>query len=180
MKIAIAGKMGSGKSYLADLICQRYRQYGFGRSSFAKRLKELSSELFDMKTKDRGLLIEFATKMRSIDRTVWIRSMLRDSQDYPHVVVDDLRLHNEYETLKKEGWFLIKITVNETLRLNRIMTRYGSAKFESHVVHNDSITENDVVSMPDSAFDMVIDNSVSTSYDPLFHMIDHELASINV
>ena len=56
MKIAITGKMGSGKSYLADKISNKY---GFYIASFAGRVKELAKELFNMVGKDRGLLINF-------------------------------------------------------------------------------------------------------------------------
>ena len=108
MKIAICGKMGSGKSYLAHKL---NTEFGFYKSSFAKKVKELASELFDMKEKDRGLLIDFATKMRSIDSYVWIRYMLKECASHENVVVDDLRLHNEYDTLKKEGWFFVKSPV---------------------------------------------------------------------
>ena len=54
MKIAISGKMGSGKTYLAENISKKY---GFYKASFAGRVKELASELFNMRGKDRGLLL---------------------------------------------------------------------------------------------------------------------------
>ena len=94
MKIAITGKMGSGKSYLADKISNKY---GFYIASFAGRVKELAKELFNMVGKDRGLLINFATKMREIDSEVWIRTMLKSIKGKENVIVDDLRLKNEYD-----------------------------------------------------------------------------------
>ena len=97
MKIAICGKMGTGKTYFADYITKKY---DFRKASFAKRLKTLAEELFDMTHKDRGLLINFATKMREIDSRVWIKAMFRDIKNVDNVVLDDLRLNNEYITLK--------------------------------------------------------------------------------
>ena len=157
MKIAIAGKMGSGKSFVANKIVQ---EYGFVQLSFAKRVKELACELFNMQGKNRSLLIDFATKMRSIDRDVWIRSMLVDCENHTKVVVDDLRLNNEYHTLKQLGWYLVKINIDENKRLDQLKNKYGY-DYYSHIEHANSITENDVVSMDDSAFNFVIRNETN-------------------
>ena len=60
MKIAICGKMCSGKSTLANYIMRTFP--GYQKYSFAEKVKELCVELFDMKKKDRPLLIDFANK----------------------------------------------------------------------------------------------------------------------
>ena len=157
MKIAICGKMGTGKTYLADYIAKKY---GFIKTSFAKRLKTLAEELFDMTHKDRGLLINFATKMREIDSRVWIKAMFRDIKNVDNVVLDDLRLNNEYITLKESGWFIIKIDINENERISRLKQKYGEY-YEEHRECFNSITENDVIDLDDSHFDMTITNDNS-------------------
>lgn len=168
MKIAIAGKMGSGKSYLSEYIIGKYK---FGRTSFAKKLKELAITLFNMKNKNRALLIDFATKMRSIDENVWINAMLEDSRLYHNVVLDDLRLSNEYETLRKTGWFIIKLKVDEKTRLERLKTKYGD-DFSKHIKFSDSITENDVANYDDDKFDLVVDN---LNYNDVLEQIKSKL-----
>ena len=154
MKIAITGKMGSGKSFVANKLVQNY---GFVQLSFAERVKELACELFNMQGKNRSLLIDLATKMRSIDRDVWIRSMLVKCEKHSNVVVDDLRLNNEYHTLKQLGWYLVKINIDENKRHEQLRSKYGY-DYISHIEHAQSITENDVVSMDDSDFDYIIRN----------------------
>jgi len=173
MKIAIAGKMGSGKSYLCDYIIDNYK---FGRTSFAKRVKELAVELFNMKNKDRALLIDFATKMRSIDKNIWINAMLEESRSFHNIVVDDLRLSNEYETLRNEGWFLIKVKVDENIRVNRLKVKYGE-DYLNHLKFSDSITENDVANYNDDKFDLVIDSCDNKYYDNLLEQIKLKLVS---
>ena len=157
MKIAIAGKMGSGKSWIANLLV---KEYGFYKTSFAKRVKELVVELFDTQEKNRDLLIKIATFMRQIDSEVWIRQTLKDidSQKNQHVVIDDLRLSNEYQELKKQGWFFIKLNIDEEQRVQRIKDTYLNDA-ESHLKHQCSITENDVCVFPDLYFDLVIEDS---------------------
>lgn len=171
MKIAITGKMGSGKSHLCNYIVSNFK---FGKTSFAKKVKELAVELFDMKHKDRALLIDFATKMRSIDKNVWINAMLEESRLFHNIVVDDLRLSNEYEILKKKGWFIIKVKVNENIRINRLKTKYGE-DFVNHLKFSDSITENDVVNYNDDKFDLIIDNCDSQNYNYLSEQIKSKL-----
>lgn len=155
MKVAVCGKMGSGKSFLAENL---EKNYDFTICSFAARMKELCSELFDMKTKDRGLLIKFATKMREIDENVWIRSMLKSIEDTcwdSDIVCDDMRLENEYETLLEKDWILVKIDISEEERLYRLQLKYGKA-VKSHLHYTHSITENDVVNYDDSKFSFVL------------------------
>tara|TARA_Y100000389_G_C17313948_1_gene439453 strand:- start:214 stop:765 length:552 start_codon:yes stop_codon:yes gene_type:complete len=158
MHIAITGKMGSGKSFLTEKILREFDCYE--TTSFASRVKELAIELFGMSLKDRGLLINLATKMREIDPDVWINCVFRfinKKKSNNFVVIDDLRLANEYSILKSSGWFLIKIDIDEQNRQNRLKIIYGD-EYESHKTHFNSITENDVVSMDDSNFDYVIRN----------------------
>ena len=59
MKIALCGKMGSGKSYIAKLFSDNYDCKVI---SFAGKVKQLANELFDMKEKDRNLLQNLSQK----------------------------------------------------------------------------------------------------------------------
>tara|TARA_B100001109_G_C18855499_1_gene471436 strand:- start:1066 stop:1716 length:651 start_codon:yes stop_codon:yes gene_type:complete len=155
MKIAITGKMGSGKSYLADKISNKY---GFYIASFAGRVKELAKELFNMVGKDRGLLINFATKMREIDSEVWIRTMLKSIKGKENVIVDDLRLKNEYDILRVNGWYIVKLEIDENKRELQLREKYGVDEAKNHIAHSKSETENDVVGLDDESFDLVIRN----------------------
>ncbi len=82
--ILISGKITSGKTFLLNKLIDisLKNDITYQKLAFAKRLKELCYELFDMKTgdnnKNRDLLVNFAQKMRDIDPDVWIRPVLRD------------------------------------------------------------------------------------------------------
>ena len=54
MKIAITGKMCSGKTTTANLIRQMDSRYEI--FSFGKKVKDVAVDLFNMKEKDRTLL----------------------------------------------------------------------------------------------------------------------------
>lgn len=160
-KIAICGKMGSGKTFLADELVAR----GYVKCSFACRVKELATELFGMKEKDRSLLIRLGAAMRSIDEDVWINTCLRNVEKYEFVVIDDLRMTNEYERLVKENWFTIKVEVDDQERNRRLVQAYGEEKAQNHMKHASSNTENEACLLPDEMFDMVIRNQNGSLVD---------------
>jgi len=165
MRIAICGKMGCGKTHLSDYL---HTKYNFKQTSFAKKLKNLAIELFDMEYKDRRLLINFATKMREIDSNVWIRSMFKDIKSANNVVLDDLRLNNEYITLKENNWFLIKIDISENERIARLKKKYAEY-YDEHTECFNSITENDVIELDNSHFDMII---TEQNYDEKLELLE--------
>ena len=47
--------------------------------------------------------------MREIDSEVWIRTMLKSIKGKENVIVDDLRLKNEYDILRVNGWYIVKL-----------------------------------------------------------------------
>ena len=94
MKIAITGKMCSGKSSIANLLVEgdnRFQIYSFGQ-----KVKDVAKDLFDMQEKDRTLLTSIGTKMREINPDVWVNYVIRQTERQTYCIVDDLRYQNEY------------------------------------------------------------------------------------
>ena len=79
MKIAIIGKMCSGKTTIANLIYEQNNDYEI--FSFGGKIKELAKELFNMKDKDRSLIINIASKLREIDEDVWAKYVINQTKD---------------------------------------------------------------------------------------------------
>lgn len=165
MKIAIAGKMGSGKSYVASQIMNRFP--GFYKTSFAKKIKEIAQDLFQMREKDRTLLITIAETMKQIDSEVWIRQVTGEVEEKSSVILDDLRFHNEYRKLKEEGWFIVLVRESNDVRMKRLEKLYPET-ITSHISSMNSHTENEVSEYPDNYFDCVVENG---KLDNLFEKI---------
>ena len=133
MKLAICGKMCSGKSTLAQCIRRmdsRYTIYSFG-----SKVKEVASDLFHMHPchKDRILLTSIGSKMREIDPDVWIKYVIEQiPPNKEHCIIDDLRYQNEYEYLAKKGWTFIQLTVPRDEQIKRIKQRYPQ-NYEDHL-----------------------------------------------
>lgn len=130
MKIAICGKICSGKTTLANYIMRTFP--GYQKYSFAQKVKELCVELFDMKKKDRPLLINFANKMRDIDPDVWINQVLKQTKGKENCIIDDVRYQNEVDALIKDGWKFIQLDVPYNIQRDRIMRIYPN-DFKEHL-----------------------------------------------
>ena len=130
MKIAICGKMCSGKSTLANHIMRSFPDYQ--KYAFAQKVKELCSELFDMKGKDRPLLIKFANSMRDIDPNVWINQVLKETKGKENCIVDDVRYQNEVDALIQHGWKIIQLHIPYGLQVERIKKTYPY-NYQEHI-----------------------------------------------
>lgn len=149
MKIAISGPMCSGKTTIANLICELNSDYSI--YSFGGKIKELAKDLFDMnKTKDRSLLINIANKMKDIDKDVWIKYILKECLNEKNSIIDDLRFENELEYLKKDEndlWYFIVLQIPKEIRIQRIKELYPE-NYEDHIKNMNDISEKGLIDFP--------------------------------
>ena len=139
MKIAICGKMGSGKSYIAKKIAEKYNYKVY---SFASYVKELAIKLFNMNGKDRHLLQTLAEKMKEIDEDVWVNVLLRDIANKDNIIIDDLRFPNELNALKNLNFVILNVWIDEEIRLKRLKDKY--INFNDHIKYQNHISENGI------------------------------------
>lgn len=122
-QFTIGGKMGTGKSSLADFLvkCFQFRKY-----SFAAKLKELAADLFDMQVKDRQLLQILGTKVREINKDVWCDYVLQQiiRENPLRAVIDDMRYLNEADLLLKNNFTLIKLYTPDSIIGKRNVVGY--------------------------------------------------------
>lgn len=118
MKLAITGIMCCGKSTIANYLVEKYNYKKF---SFADILKKFAVDIFDMKGKDRKLLQDFGTKMKEIDKCIWIKSLDKKIKDISdNIVIDDLRFKDEENYLRSIGFKILKLDIDNDLQNNRL------------------------------------------------------------
>lgn len=139
MRIGLIGKMCSGKTTIANKLKNTYPEYKI--TSFAKKIKQLAEELFCMKEKDRKLLQDIGTKMREIDKDIWIKYVLNNIKDDQNVIIDDVRYENEMRYLKNENFILIYLDISDELQEQRIMQTYQNT-FQQHIYNKNHESEN--------------------------------------
>jgi len=132
-RIALCGLAGSGKSTAADYFVSRHK---YQRLSYAAPIKRMmrallieagaglleTIEMTDGKLKElptpylcghstryamQTLGTEFGRDI--IGQDIWRRILLKKVAEFPRVVVDDLRFPNEAESLKENGFLIVRI-----------------------------------------------------------------------
>ena len=117
MKIGLSGKIGSGKSTVADYLNE---VYGFDIFSFAHNLKldlinmGVPADLIRRKPWPqwlRRLAQLHGTDMRNGDKFYWVSRCMADlEEESPDaVVIDDVRFWNEAEALRERGFVLVRV-----------------------------------------------------------------------
>ena len=174
MKIAICGKMCSGKTTLANYIMRSFP--GYQKYSFAQKVKELCVELFGMEKKDRPLLINFANKMRDIDPDVWVNQVLQQTKGKCNCIVDDVRYQNEVDALIQDGWKFIQLDVPYELQKSRLMKLYPD-DYREHLQANNHISEQNTFIFPEGypqlRFTTIDENQEQIKHDINLFLMRH-------
>tara|TARA_B100000900_G_C20583580_1_gene718586 strand:- start:1216 stop:1725 length:510 start_codon:yes stop_codon:yes gene_type:complete len=140
MKIAICGKMCSGKTSLAKYI--QKSESRFKILSYGQKVKDISTELFNMTKKDRTLIINVASKMREINPDVWSNYILKQSKELEYCIIDDLRFQNELDGLMNDecDWIFIKLNISKEIQEKRIKLLYPD-NYQDHIKNNKHLSE---------------------------------------
>ena len=173
MKIAIVGKICSGKTTLSNSIVKEFGKYNiiFSKKSFADNVYKIAYDIFDMKEKNRYLLQSIGTKMREIDPDVFVNSTIKNIED--NVIIDDCRFLNEIQNLKKSGFTLIKLNISNELQLIRLQKTYANSWHTHDLSH---VSENEIDLFDNDIFDIIIDvdnyNSVENIINYIFPILN--------
>jgi len=155
MKIAITGKMCSGKSTVAQILSEEDERFKI--LSFGRKVKEVAQDLFDMRDKNRTLLVTIGTKMREIDPDVWTKYVLKQTKGLTHCIIDDLRYQNEYESLVKEGFKIIYLDIDPEIQENRIKINYPN-NYEDHLKNRGHSSEQSIFNWLEGNNPLIIDS----------------------
>ena len=167
MKIGICGQMCSGKTTIANYIISQDNSYYI--TSFAKKLKEIAKDLFNMETKNRKLLIDIGKKMRDIDENVWVNYTIKECKEHNNIIIDDIRYLNEFNKLKEDGWVLIKLIIDSHLQLERLKKTYPDT-WEDHYKYIKDNSEK-INEIPDNLFNKII-NVNKYNQEEIYKQID--------
>lgn len=131
IRIAFFGPMASGKTFMAENVFSKYH-----KESLAKPLKKSARFYYNVQGKtdlERKILQELGDDIKKWDREVFAKLLLwrireyylsADGEPKYPVVVDDLRFPYEADALRQFGFQIVRVSVPENLRLERIAEKY--------------------------------------------------------
>lgn len=137
IKLAVCGRIRSGKDTVSAYLEVKY---GFTKFAFADDMKRLLHELFPnipSDPKPRRAYQVFGEGLRHLDlpgaNHVWINACMRkvDTHIWWHsevdnrganVVITDLRTQLEYDTLRANGFTIVRVTAPDEVRIARAIS----------------------------------------------------------
>jgi hypothetical protein len=144
MNIAFSGKMCSGKSTCADHAVQTIGFDKAVRLSFADPIYSIADKYWGMKEKDRDLLIFIGESWRKRDPMIWVKILLKKVKELNDqgisVIVDDLRMKQEFDALRDAGFYIVRLNVSEVEQETRIRQLYPE-QYDHHLAKRNNSTE---------------------------------------
>ena len=160
MKIAISGKLRSGKDTIGKQLIE---MYGFEEFKFSSGITKLIQDYFPSNVYSKGKLREhyqtIGQSIRGLDENVWIRythnqiqEHLRQHGSKTNIVITDLRQQNEANYLRENGFTIIKVEALSGLRVQR-------AKDSGDIFNIDDFNHETELSVDHINADYVLDNN---------------------
>ena len=175
MKIAISGKMCTGKTFISNLLINHFEKENIKlhKLSFADDVYKIARELFSMKTKNRQLLQSIGTKMREIDSNVWVNYLLKTHKN-ENLIVEDGRYENEIKALHKNGFYIIKLELDKDTQLKRLMEKYPDT-YNNHIknLNHESETSSDLI--PKKYFNCIVKSDEKLIEFIRTHLLENEI-----
>lgn len=144
MKIALFGKIRSGKDTVGKLLIE---EYGFSRVAFGDGIGEIIKRYFPeawVGGKPRKHYQHIGQQLRVLNPDVWINYLLKTVEAWEeldetmnitsHTVVTDGRQVNEAKRLKEEGFVIVRVTTDTATRLER-MKSLGDVFTKEDLLH---------------------------------------------
>jgi hypothetical protein len=165
MRIAILGKAKSGKNTVAELIAEYIKDYEI--MAFADPLKEICKIIFPEALDNclygssefrsyilyndityRQFLLDIGKFGRNYSKNIWVECLLSKinklKQDKT-VIVSDCRFRNEFDILKDNNFYMIKVVRDNCEKINDVseteQDAISNSEFHSIVFNNKTLED---------------------------------------
>ena len=123
MRIALTGRMRSGKDSVGDYLVTRY---GFTKYALGDGVRLVCRLLYPetvAKGKPRQLYQAVGQGMRQIDPNVWLKYVARNIErdGLENIVITDVRQQNEVDMLQRAGFIVVRVNTRYQTRLKRMV-----------------------------------------------------------
>ena len=154
MKIALFGKIRSGKDTVGKILIE---EYGCTRVAFGDGIKKIINEFFPEawdNGKPRHYYQFIGQKLRELNPDVWVNNLIRRAEDIrvqdllyrdmvTNFVVTDGRQLNEAVKLKDRGYTIVVVKADETTRIERM--RKAGDNFTKEMLKHETELQVDLI-----------------------------------
>lgn len=154
MKIALFGKIRSGKDTVGELLIN---EYGCTRVAFGDGIKKIIDEFFPEawdNGKPRLHYQHVGQEFRKLNPDVWVNNLIKRAEDIriqnliyrgksTDFVVTDGRQKNEALKLKEQGYTIILVEADETNRIERM--RQAGDNFTLEMLRHETELQVDLI-----------------------------------
>jgi dephospho-CoA kinase len=118
LNLALYGRSGSGKSFVASILESRF---GYVRVSTGELCRAVSRILFG--NEDKHNLNQLSEKLKEIDDRIWIQAALREVDARGPIVFDSIRYISDHVILTGLEYKVVKISSDSELLRSRLVER---------------------------------------------------------
>lgn len=154
MKVALFGKIRSGKDTVGEILIN---EYGCTRVAFGDGIKKIIDEFFPEawdNGKPRHHYQFIGQKLRELNPDVWVNNLIKRAEDirlqnliYRGVstsfVVTDGRQANEAVKLREQGYTIVVVETDETTRIERM--RQAGDNFTLEMLRHETELQVDLI-----------------------------------
>lgn len=157
--VAIVGKMGAGKSSLANHLVDVHKYTRVANAGALKTLAQMAYGPIDkgetyrvtrnadmawtthddwreFEVSGREILQGIGQTLKEFDRDIWLKAMERDmATKQGPFVCDDTRFPFEADYLRNAGWVIVKLYVPKEVRAERYERLYGRVPTAEELSH---------------------------------------------
>lgn len=142
MRIAIVGKMRSGKDTVASLLVEK----GFTPLAFADGIAEIIQKYFPEayeNGKPRKHYQHIGQELRILNGNVWINYLDKLAIGLQDIIITDCRQKNEETYLRANDYMIIKVCTEDYIRIQRMLE--AGDNFTPEVLEHDTEKQVDTV-----------------------------------
>lgn len=170
IKIALSGKLGTGKSTFFDVAQRFFPNLHFQEGKFASilyKMQDLLQKELGIESHKDGRLLQFLGthfKEETNNTNLWVEKYFKGVDPEVNDIITDCRFPNEVTQCQERGYFLVKIERRIELRGDSIGNRDPNHISET-VLDSLSRTEFDYIINNNGSMDMFEEAVINTILD---------------
>ena len=129
--IGLLGHTGTGKSTVATYLQNKHAYTIINTGRICRNIAQI---VFG--NEDKSNLMALTDALQSIDKSIFLKSALRQNEDAPLKIIDAIRYEHDFSYAKENGFILIRLVAPKEMRRTWLESRGQNYDFEIDELHS--------------------------------------------